>query len=312
MNPELESALQEYCHRCDVKPTNRGTACVLLFTTRYAREHGLPVDASSLRSRNGGQVARFSFRSVNRILAEYSPEWVDLGEAGRTNLANVWRAEQYLALLNQLHEDGIADLRELEGWWADRVIRLATPQPIPFQYPEDQPLSATYRDLVKRVQRLHRHDNGADVERLVARYLVRAVLQVSSTGRDEVRSRVRSNLDAQPDVFEYEIGDIVITVAIPFRRSAIQGGGGRRTGLHQKVVVTTDHELAMARTSAKLEGTANRIQVISTSQFLDFSLVIAGGWSEDRRMAFTRQLVDVYNREATSDNVAADYLLALR
>ena len=89
--------------------------------TQQARTAGLPLDPGRLLTEGGGQVLGLGKGAVQSILTRRGITRVLASEGGRTSRGSIGNMREYIALLNQLHVRGRADLYAVEGFWIERV-----------------------------------------------------------------------------------------------------------------------------------------------------------------------------------------------
>ena len=109
MIPELQRALVTFCAEYDVGLHYHGTTLAMLHVTRLARYSPGPLCTNRLLSQCRGQIAGLSAQRVRIILEEYGREDEWLGEAGRTNPSNCWRAIAYADILNRWYANPLLD-----------------------------------------------------------------------------------------------------------------------------------------------------------------------------------------------------------
>lgn len=115
MDPRLRDRLRGY--PSGKGRLGRGTLSVALVVTDRARRLGLPLDPRALITEGGGQVRGLNRSAVQSILRKNGIHTVLSREGGRTNQKSVSHMKSYVALLNELHEDGLADLDAIESHW---------------------------------------------------------------------------------------------------------------------------------------------------------------------------------------------------
>ena len=93
----------------------------MLAITRHAKDRGLPLSANDLITKEQGQVLGLGMGAVQAILADHGITRVLAKEGGRRSRGSLGNMQRYVAFLNQLHKDGIADLERIEAWWIERV-----------------------------------------------------------------------------------------------------------------------------------------------------------------------------------------------
>jgi Domain of unknown function (DUF4928) len=101
--------------------------------TQQARVKGLPLDHGELLTEGGGQVLGLGKGAVQSILHRHGVTRVLASEGGRTSRGSIGNMREYIALLNQLHADGVADLDAIERFWISRVHEFFSAKPFKIQ-----------------------------------------------------------------------------------------------------------------------------------------------------------------------------------
>jgi hypothetical protein len=117
----IQSRLSAFCEQQQIGDNHFGSICTLIYITRRARRHGLPLRPDRLASRHGGQVAGLHQGAVRAILDEYGVTYESLGEAGRTNPSSLSHALAYASFLNQWPDLDRQSLSIIERWWVERL-----------------------------------------------------------------------------------------------------------------------------------------------------------------------------------------------
>ena len=111
MPADLHDALTAFTK--ERKFNRKGPLCVALAMTQQARVRGLPLNSSELLTEAGGQVFGLGKSAVQSILQRHGITRVLASEGGRTSRGSIGNMREYVALLNQLHAEGAADLARL-------------------------------------------------------------------------------------------------------------------------------------------------------------------------------------------------------
>jgi len=121
MSTTIDSNLTVFCEQQQISSSHFGSICTLIYITRQAKLHGLPLRADRLASRSGGQVAGLHQGAVRAILDDYGVTYDSLGEAGRTNPGSLSYALAYASLLNSWPNLDRQSLAVIERWWVQRL-----------------------------------------------------------------------------------------------------------------------------------------------------------------------------------------------
>jgi hypothetical protein len=103
-------------YRNEKKLFSKGELATILHVSRLAKEKGLPLNPETLVTEGKGQVLGLGKARVQSILKEYGITKVLAEEGGRTSRKSLNNMYDYVAFLNGLHQDGIADLSKIESW----------------------------------------------------------------------------------------------------------------------------------------------------------------------------------------------------
>jgi hypothetical protein len=117
--PTLQQQLSDFA--TNKRFRGQGPLSVALVVTEHARKHGLPLKASALLTERGGQVLGLGKGAVQTILARHNITRVLAKEGGRTSRGSIDNMRAYVALLNELQRQGLADLNAIEKFWTARV-----------------------------------------------------------------------------------------------------------------------------------------------------------------------------------------------
>ena len=92
-----------------------------LVVTQHARSRGLPLDPHTLVTEGGGQVLGLGKGAVQTVLKRHGVTRGLASEGGRASQGSLNNMREYVAFLNGLYEQGLADLEMIEAFWIERV-----------------------------------------------------------------------------------------------------------------------------------------------------------------------------------------------
>src|ERR1700688_700911 len=134
------------------KFNRKGPLCVALVMTQQARANGLPLDSSELLTEGGGQVLGLGKSAVQAILQRHGIARVLASEGGRTSRGSIGNMRDYVALLNQLHAEGRADLDVIETFWIARVHEFFAAKPFRIRLDASRSLRTVVRDVLDQAE----------------------------------------------------------------------------------------------------------------------------------------------------------------
>jgi hypothetical protein len=179
MAGDLQEALNDFTK--ERKFNRKGPLCVALVMTQQACVNGLPLDSAGLLTEGGGQVFGLGKSAVQSILHRHDISRVLASEGGRTSRGSIGNMREYVALLNQLHAEGRADLDAIEAFWIARVHEFFAAKPFRIRLDASRSLRTVVRDVLEQAEERQKTTPGV--------YYAGAVMQ---HGRCQARLRPRS------------------------------------------------------------------------------------------------------------------------
>ena len=149
MEGDLQEALNAFTR--ERKFNRKGPLCVALLMTQQARVNGLPLAA--LLTEGGGQVFGLGKTAVQSILQRHGISRVLASEGGRTSRGSIGNMREYVALLNQLHAEGRADLDAIETFWIARVHEFFAVKPFRIRLDASRSLRTVVLDQAEERQK---------------------------------------------------------------------------------------------------------------------------------------------------------------
>ena len=147
-------------YRNEKKLSSKGELATILHISRLAKEKGLPLNPDTLVTEGKGQVLGLGKSRVQSILKEYGIAKVLAEEGGRTSRKSLNNMYGYVAFLNGLHQDGIAELSKIESWWIERIIEYFAAQPLVLKFDASKSLQAIVGDLLQQAFKRQKDNPG--------------------------------------------------------------------------------------------------------------------------------------------------------
>ena len=294
MDPRLRDRLRGY--PSGKSRIGKGTLSVALVVTDRAQRHGLPLDPQTLITEGGGQVQGLGQGAVQSILRRNGINDVLAREGGRTSRKSVSHMRQYVALMNELHEEGLADLNAIESHWIQEVRRFLAGKPFRLNRDPNQSLRSVISKLFEQAFRRQRSAEGRTDAGALLQHLVGAKLACAL--RPEV---VKHHSYATADIGtgragDFAVGDTAIHVTTAPSEAVIKRCQGNLAAALRPVLITLENKTSAAFTLADNAGIKARIDIFDIEQFLALNILEWGGFRSGRRQTALNGLLDEYNR----------------
>jgi Domain of unknown function (DUF4928) len=163
---------------------------VALVMTQQARVNGLPLDSAGLLTEGGGQVFGLGKSAVQSILQRHGISRVLASEGGRTSRGSIGNMREYVALLNQLHAEGRADLDAIEAFWIARVHEFFAAKPFRIRLDASRSLRTVVRDVLDQAEDRQKTTPGVYYAGAVMQHMVGAKLDCA-LGQGRLRTPPR-------------------------------------------------------------------------------------------------------------------------
>ncbi|WP_101808371.1 DUF4928 family protein [Paenibacillus pasadenensis] len=293
MSNELHVLLQQFKEQH--KLSTKGKLAAILITTRNAKKNGLPLDFSEMLTENKGQIKGLSKANVQAILREYGVERVLAEEAGRTSRGSIGYVEGYAEFLNDLHEQGIADMEYIESWWVDRVRDFFAGQPFVLRYDASKSLRAIVRDLLAQAVKRQKDNPGTMYAGAVLQHLVGAKLSLLLSD-DRVSRHGFSVADAGTGRSgDFVIDEVIIHVTTAPSEALIRKCKRNLEAGTRPLIVTVYENMPAAESLAKIQEIEGRVDILEAEQFIATNIYELSGFLTSERRVTVERLIEKYN-----------------
>ena len=256
---------------------------------------GLPLDPQTLVTKGGGQVRRLGKTRVQAILRDHGIERLLAAEAGRTSRGSLNNMREYVALLNDLHQKGLANLEAIEAYWVECVRDFFAGEPFRIKLDASRGLRHVVRDVLAQAVERQKESPGLNCAGAVLHHLVGAKLDCA-LGAEKVDHRSFSTADAPGEhAGDFPIGDVAIHVTISPGESVIERCRDNLDAGRKPVLVTIRNGVAVAEGLAENAGLVERIDVFEIEQFVALNLYEWSEFEETERRGAVVRLVRRYN-----------------
>lgn len=274
----------------------KGTLSVALVVTDRARRLGLPLDPQTLITEGGGQVQGLSRGAVQTILRRNGINDVLAREGGRTSRKSVSHMQQYVALLNELHEEGVADLDAIESHWIREVRRFLAGKPFRLNRDPNQSLRSVILDLFEQAFRRQRSAEGRTDAGALLQHLVGAKL-ACALRPEAVKHHSYATADTGTGrAGDFAVGDTAFHVTTVPSEAVIKRCQENLAEALRPVLITLENKTSAAFVLAENAGIEARVDVFDIEQFLALNILEWGRFRSARRQTALNDLFDEYNK----------------
>ena len=293
MPEDLQETLATFTK--DKKFNRKGPLCVALVMTQQARTTGLPLDPGQLLTEGGGQVLGLGKGAVQSILTRHGITRVLASEGGRTSRGSIGNMREYVALLNQLHAKGAADLDAIEGFWIERVHEYFAAKPFKIRLDASRSLRTVVRDVLGQAEDRQKTTPGVYYAGAVMQHMVGAKLDCA-LGQGNFQHNSYSTSDQQSGRRgDFFVGDVAIHVTTSPGEAVIERCRDNINDGIRPVLVTGQRGLTVAEGLADNAGLGDRIDIFEIEQFIALNLYELGKFAADGRRVAVSDLVNRYN-----------------
>ncbi len=289
--PPLDEALREFVRTAHMH--GKGSLCVAIAVTRHARVRGLPLRPQDLLTESG-QVVGASQTAVQAILREHGVEGIPADEEGGTRRSSAHRMHMYVDFLNRLHEDGIADLAEIENWWTDRARACFEGGYLTLRTDGGYSLCAAVRDVLLQAEKRELRSPGAAPMGAVLRHLIAAKLELVLEGRLNCPEACVAEIPTQT-ACDFAVEDVRIHVVAAPSEALLRKCIENLDAGMRPLIVTTQSGMAVAEGLSEQMGVGHRVDVFEAEEFIAGNLYRLGGFTKDGTAESARRLIEKYN-----------------
>lgn len=291
---DLYASLAEFCLTTPIR--GKGALCVVLFISRYARDHGLPLKPDDLVTEGTGQVLGLGKGAVQRILAEYGVSQVLAEEGGRTSRGSLGNMRAYVDFLNNLNKQGLADTKVIEGWWVEKVKEHFSAKPLKLRFDPSKGLQAIVQDILNQAKKRQQEATGTMYQGAVLQHLVGAKLVLAMPELE-----IKHNGFSVADSFSERSGDFVLDESVIHVTTSPGEALIRKCQQNidagaKPIILTLMDGVAVAKGLARNAGLDGRIDVMDTEQFLAANLHELSLFKTSERRSTFLKLIETYNR----------------
>jgi hypothetical protein len=293
MADDLIAALQVFTK--EHKFNRKGPLCVALVMTQAARAKGLPLDPDQLLTEGGGQVLGLGRSAVQAILQRHGITRVLASEGGRTSRGSIGNMREYVALVNQLHASGDADLDVIEAFWIARVHEFFAAKPFRIRLDASRSLRLVMRDVLAQAEERQKSVPGVYYTGAVMQHMVGAKLDCAlGPGKFEHNSYSTSDQQTGRNG-DFFLGDVAIHVTTSPSEALVQRCRDNLNDGFRPLVITGQRGLTVAEALSENASLAGSLDVFEIEQFIALNLYEIGGFAADGRRVAISDFVSRYN-----------------
>lgn len=295
MNSGLEQRLAAFV--ADKGFRGKGPLCVALVVTQHARGLlGLPLDPEMLITEGGGQVLGLGKGPVQAVLGRHGIGRTLASEGGRTSRGSLNNMRAYVALLNELHEQGPLDLDAVEDFWIARVREFFAAKPFRLRLDASRGLKAVFADLLRQAEERQKTAPGVHYAGALMQHLVGAKLE-GLLGPGRLAHNSYSTADAPTGrAGDFLAGDVAVHVTTAPGEALIQKCQANLDAGLKPLIITGKRGLPVAEGLAGNAELGERVDVLEIEQCLAANLYELGGFAAGGWRAALEGLVERYNQ----------------
>lgn len=277
--------------------TGKGALSVLVQLTETAQKEGLPLNPDKLKTNKEGQVKGLGGARLRRLLAKHGIDRQLSSEAGRTSRGSMETMQLYVAFLNDLERDGLADLDAIEAYWIARVNDYFAREPFKLKLDSSLSFRSVVRNLLGQALERQREGGGAMIVGTMMQHLVGAKLEVAMGPSGIKISHHGANVsDAQGRGGDFDINALSIHVtASPSEGLALKCKENLSSG-RRPVIVTNAQSVDFAASVCEAVGIEERVDIFEVEQFLATNIYEVGLFDEAQQKDTVEEIIAVYNR----------------
>jgi hypothetical protein len=294
--PSLQARLQVFAEQ-NRFVGSKGALSVALVVTEHARRRGLPLDPEQLITGEGagGQVAGLGKGAVQAILARHGITTVLAREGGRTSRGSMANMRSYVAFLNSLHTEQMADLEQIEPFWVARVRDFFAAKPFQISLDASRSVRAMVRGVIAQAEKRQKEASGTYYAGAVMQHLLGAKLDCA-LGKGHLQHHSVTTSDEQSGrAGDFLIGDVGIHVTTAPGMAVIERCRENLNASLRPILVTLDRRLAVAEGLAEDAGLGDRIDIFEVEQFIAMNVFELGRFGAEGRSATVAEIVARYN-----------------
>lgn len=289
---EPEESLSAFAQK--TRMTGKGALCVALIVTRYARKYGLPLEPKNLLADSGGQVAGLGKAAVQGILKEYGLNRVLAEEGGRTSRGSVANMECYVRFLNGLHQQGLALLPRIEGWWVERVREFFAAKPFVLKYDVSKSFECLIRDLMAQAEKRQKASNGSTIVGSMLQYLSGTMLEfIHGSVLPHHGANVADGVSGREG--DFTIGDMVFHVTTSPSEALMRKCAKNLDQGRKPVILTFQRGIPAAELMAEQAGIDERMEIVDAVRFLAMNLHQMSHFRDAARRETLERFINRYN-----------------
>jgi len=275
---------------------SKGIFSLALIITRGASEQRPPYAQGQFLSPNGDRLAGAGNRTVQTILAEYGINFALPTIAGKISDTRRMWIEEYLELLNNLHQEGLLELAVIERWWIDRIQAYFESLAFKLRLNPERSLTHIFRELFEAAWTRGKGQSKSRLVSLLMEHLVGAKLEMDLPGIKIEDKRLSTTEGFDQWRRSFRVEDAIIHVAaVPTETLIEECRDNLGEGL-RPLVITSQQGIGGATALSRASNIDDQIEMLEIAQFLVSTIQKRRGFKESKRTSEVQDLVSAYNR----------------
>jgi hypothetical protein len=203
--------------------------------------------------------------------------------------------QTYVEFLNNLHEQGLSNLKEIEKWWINKVTEFFAGNPFRMKIDQYRSLYSIISDLLKQAQKRQEDSKGTTFTGTVMQHLVGAKLELALP-TIKIEHHGASEADLSKDrPGDFLIGDSVIHVTTSPTESLLLKCSNNLDANIRPIIVTMKERVDVALALAENIDIKGRLDVLDVLQFVTTNIYELSDFKQSSRPLKVIELVNKYN-----------------
>lgn len=272
-----------------------GPLAMTLVVTETAKRKEFPLVSQEFLTPMGASVSGLSGAAATKVANQHGVKTSFGPESGRTSRGMPDKMRQFIKLLNSLYALPGFDLHEIQHWWALRAEEFFNTLPISINLDSAISLQTVVHLLLEKAVDRQRRAPGTTYVGAVLQHLVGAKFSTMDFG-NEIEHHGASAADMQTArAGDFLIQDTVIHVTTSPAEPLIKKCCENLTTDLRPIIITTLDGARGAENAARMEGIADRIEIIEIGQFISTNIYERSQFHSDNRRTETEKIIRKYN-----------------
>jgi hypothetical protein len=299
MNKQLEEKLREFKDKNSL--TTKGGLAIMLFISDRIKSGGLPFSQPLTDGR--GQIKGLSGPAVQSILENYKITRVLAAEGGRTSRGGIAKVQEYVDLMNRLHDEkimlhgeaGSNELEDVRFWWVEQVKKYFSASPLKVNMDHQQSVIQVIINALAAARLRQKETSGENIEGTVLQYLIGAKLRTVLGDDFNWRNSASTADEPSGRSGDFMVADMAIhSTTAPGNPLMDKCVANLAAGL-RPLIICPERAVPVAVSLAESHGIVERIEIFSAETFISSNMNEQGRFDAKAVRQKVREMIEKYN-----------------